>query len=74
LTQLKLELNAGSFKEALPPMQLVAYHAESPSRWVVQLPTVRQRDQCAYRFSRLLTNWLRLLAEEEALVEFITPA
>jgi hypothetical protein len=67
-------LNAGSFKEALPPMQLVAYHAESPSRWVVQLPTAHQRDQCVYRFTRLLTNLLRLLAEEEVLVEFIPPA
>jgi hypothetical protein len=74
LTQLKLELNAGSFKEALTPMQLVAYHADTPSRWVVQLPTAHQRDQCIYRFSRRMTNLLSLLVGEEVLLEFITPA
>jgi hypothetical protein len=74
LAQLKAQLNAGSFQEALPPMQLVAYHAESPSRWVVQLPTAHQRDQCAYHFTRRMTNLLSLLAEEDVLLEFITPA
>jgi hypothetical protein len=71
LAQLKAQLNAGSFKEALPPMQLIAYHADTPSRWVVQLPTAHQRDQCAYRFTRQLTRMLSPLAEEEVKMEFV---
>jgi hypothetical protein len=71
LVQLKADLNAGSVKEALPPMRLITYEVNTPSRWTIELPTAHLRDQCAYRFTRRLTNLLGFLSNEEVQLEFV---